>query len=143
MDLGPPSVDPVLPCPDLVSSRPGGHRLAAGPLPGLVSTKHGRGGSDLRRAEEREARLVLVPRGGRLGPSASAGGGEWASLGASPSAGNNQQGLDGLALKYLQLTQRTNLKDGFEMQKSLFSLQPLPEIYHPESDDIAIVLIII
>jgi hypothetical protein len=54
-----------------------------------------------------------------------------------------QQGLDGLALKYLQLTQRTNLKDGMEMQKSLFSLQPLPEIYHPESDDIAIVLIII
>jgi hypothetical protein len=31
---------------------------------------------------------VLVPRGGgRLGPSASAGGGEWASLGASPLAG--------------------------------------------------------
>jgi hypothetical protein len=79
--LGPPSADPVLPSPDLVSSRPGGHRLAASPLPGLVSAKRGRGGSDLWRAEEHEARLVLVPRGGgRLGPSASAGGGEWASL---------------------------------------------------------------
>ena len=35
-----------------------------------------------------------------------------------------QQGLDGLALKWLQPTQQTNLKDGLGMQKSLFSLQP-------------------
>lgn len=76
MDLGPPSANPFLPSPDLVSSRPGGHRLAAGLLPGLVSVKHDRGGSDMRRAKEQEARLVLVPRGGgKLGPSAFAGGG--------------------------------------------------------------------